>query len=144
MLRRSSQPLLTKIDMTPMVGLISALVFAFMVMTPIYGHGVGVELPQIAPSWPSVSSQPETLMVGITRNGTTYFRGVKLDGGMTELEDRVAAYIQENPSIAHVIHLKADVATRFSEVNRAMTVCRKAGATDVRLIAEPRPEFLTW
>jgi len=65
---------MTKIDMTPMVGLISSLVFAFMVMTPIYGCGVDVQIPQVAPSWPSVSDKAENLTVGITRNGTAFFR----------------------------------------------------------------------
>jgi len=63
---------------------------------------------------------------------------------MNELGERMAQYIQENPNLDRVVHLKADVDTRFSEVSKAMTVCRKAGASSVRLVADAKPETLFW
>jgi biopolymer transport protein ExbD len=144
MLRRKPQALISQIDMTPMAGILNSLIVFFIVTTPIYGCGVNVDLPQISSAWPSVEDKPEMIAVGMSRGRTVFFKGVKLEDGLPELQERLRAYIADNPDIERIVHLKADVETRFSAVTDLISACRKAGATDIRLIAEPLFESPLW
>jgi len=144
MLRRPSLPQISKIDMTPMAGVLICLLILFFAITPIYGCGPWAEVPQVSQAWPKVSDEAENISVGISQGGGVYFRGRRVGNGMAELGDLIAQYMDEHPNLERIVHVKADVNTRYAAITELVRVCRNAGATDVRLIAEARSEPWSW
>lgn len=137
MLRRAPLPLADRMDLTPMVGVLLCVFAAFVIAAPILGCGPDFEAPQVSTAWPNLRDRPDSLQVGLTKGGSIYFRGVRLEEGTRELGDRIRQHLASNPESERVVELKADVAARYGEVTRIVEACRKAGVTDIRLVADP-------
>jgi biopolymer transport protein ExbD len=137
MLRRPEIRKIATIDMSPMIGVLQALLIVFMVITPIYGCGVSVELPHMSPRWLTESpDRVDALTVGIDERERLYLNGKRLEGEFEELQEGLQDFLGKHPETARA-YMKADIATRFRTVQRVAEACRKAGVPSILFITEP-------
>jgi biopolymer transport protein ExbD len=127
------------INVTPMADIMIVLLIIFMVITPLINKGIEVDLPKAA-NTKERKDEPESITIGFTRGLTVFFRGVKLEGGATELAERLKSALDERGDTDRVAYLKADVNIEYGEVMKIMDVCREAGIEEIALISEPKVE----
>jgi len=124
------------INVTPMADIMIVLLIIFMVITPMLQKGVDVVLPQ-AGNTKERKDEPQSIMVAIKKDSTTYLSGKKLDN-QAELLPQVKERLQDLPEGSRMAYLKADDALPYSEVMKVMDLLREAGVEEVALIAEPK------
>ena len=126
-------------NVTPLVDVVLVLLIIFMVITPLINKGVDVELPKAA-NTKERKDEPDNITIGFTKGLTIFFKGVKLEGGTTELAERLKSALEERGDTDKVAYLKADVNIEYGEVMKIMDVCREAGIEEIALISEPKVE----
>ncbi len=127
------------INVTPMADIMIVLLIIFMVITPLINKGVDVELPKAA-NTKERKDEPDNITIGLTKGLTVYFKNLKLEGGATELAERLRSALDERGDTDRVAYLKADVGLEYGEVMKIMDVCREAGIEEIALISEPKVE----
>ena len=127
------------INVTPMADIMIVLLIIFMVITPLINKGIDVELPKAA-NTKERKDDPNSIQIGFTRGFTIYFRGVKVDGGVPELTERIKAALDEKADTEKVAYLKADINIEYAEVMKIMDACREAGIEEIALISEAKVE----
>lgn len=127
------------INVTPMADIMIVLLIIFMVITPLINKGVDVELPK-ASNTKERKDDPDNITIGFTRGLTIFFKGVKLEGGTTELAERLKSALEERGDTDKVAYLKADINIEYGEVMKIMDVCREAGIEEIALVSEPKVE----
>jgi len=127
------------INVTPMADIMIVLLIIFMVITPLINKGVDVELPRAANTKERKDDQ-NNITIGFTKGLTIFFKGVKLEGGTTELAERLKNALEERNDTDKVAYLKADINVEYGEVMKIMDVCREAGIEEIALIADPKVE----
>jgi biopolymer transport protein ExbD len=127
------------INVTPMADIMIVLLIIFMVITPLINKGVDVELPKAANTKERKDS-PDNIVIGFTRNFTVFCKGVRLEGGIPELKERLVAALAERGDTDKVAFLKADIRIEYGEVMKVMDACREAGIEEIALISEPKVE----
>ena len=127
------------INVTPMADIMIVLLIIFMVITPLINKGVDVDLPKAA-NTKDRKDDPDNITIAYTRNFTVFFKGVRLDGGIPELKERLMAALEERGDTDKIAFLKADVRTEYAEVMKVMDACREAGIEEIALISEPKVE----
>ncbi len=127
------------INVTPMADIMIVLLIIFMVITPLINKGIEVDLPKAA-NTKERKDQPENITIGLTKGLTVFFKGLKLEGGATELAERLKSALEERGDTDRVAYLKADVNLEYAEVMKIMDVCREAGIEEIALISEPKVE----
>lgn len=138
MLRRPATPLITRINVGPMAGLIFGLIILLATEHPMITCGPRVSLPSVSAAWPSIDPASTAPTIGMLTDGRIFFRGVSLEG-LAELGPRVAEHMAERASEDRTIILKADAETSYGDVVNILKECLKAGVTDVRLVANQSP-----
>ena len=127
------------INVTPMADIMIVLLIIFMVITPLINKGIEVDLPK-ASNTKERKHQPDNITIGFTKGLTIFFKGVKLEGGATELSERLKSALEERGDTDRVAYLKADINIEYGEVMKIMDVCREAGIEEIALISEPKVE----
>ncbi len=127
------------INVTPMADIMIVLLIIFMVITPLINKGIEVDLPKAA-NTKERKDQPDNITIGFTKGLTIFFKGVKLEGGTTELAERLKSALDERGDTDRVAYLKADINIEYGEVMKVMDVCREAGIEEIALISEPKVE----
>ena len=127
------------INVTPMADIMIVLLIIFMVITPLINKGIEVDLSK-ATTTKERKAQPDNITIGFTKGLTIFFKGVKLEGGATELAERLKSALDERGDTDRVAYLKADINIEYGEVMKIMDVCREAGIEEIALISEPKVE----
>ena len=130
---------ISEINVTPMADIMIVLLIIFMVITPLINKGIDVELPKAA-NTKERKDDPNSITIGITKGLTIFYKGVKLEGGVTELAERLKSALEERGDTDKVAFLKADINLEYGEVMKIMNVCREAGVEEIALISEPKVE----
>lgn len=127
------------INVTPMADIMIVLLIIFMVITPLISKGVDVTLPRAA-NTKAREDKPENITIGYTKGYTVFFKGVKLDGGLDELAERLKNALEERPDGERVVFLKADIDCEYGEVVKLMDICKEAGIEEIAFISDPKVE----
>ena len=130
---------ISEINVTPMADIMIVLLIIFMVITPLINKGIDVELPK-ASNTKERKDEPDNITIGLTKGLTVFFKNVKLEGGTTELAERLKSALEERGDTDKVAYLKADINIEYGEVMKLMDVCREAGIEEIALISEPKVE----
>ena len=126
----------SEINITPLVDVVLVLLIIFMVVTPLLGDGVDVQMamtaqPRVMPKPPD---EPCTISISYTGDvnaGQLWFKEEKqadmaaLDAKLTELRERTPGA---------KIYIKADRRLNFGGVKKVMKACNSKGFDAVSLI----------
>ncbi|MFL6465479.1 MAG: biopolymer transporter ExbD [Bryobacteraceae bacterium] len=128
-------PVVSDINVTPMVDVMLVLLIIFMVITPMLSKGVNVNMVKTKNPIKMVEADKEdAILVAITRDGKIF-----LSPGNTLMQpDQLASKVkdlQQNRS-DKTVYIKADARARFAGVTDVIDNLRNAQVDSVGLLTE--------
>ena len=122
----------SEINVTPLVDVCLVLLIIFMVVTPLLGHEVPVELPETRqPS--NLEESERQITVTIQADGTVW-----VDALPVPREHLQAKLASLNTDENRPVVVEGDRSLRYGEVRSVLEIVQQAGFRKVGLIAERR------
>jgi len=135
--REEGKKINSNINVTPMVDVMLVLLIIFMVITPMIGNKVYVDLPTATAALSMENANKEdAVTVAVTRDGNTYLGQNKVS--VSDLGAKVAALL-ENKTDKEVF-LRADQRANYGKVMDAVDQIRTAGVSQLGLLTEKREQ----
>lgn len=126
---------MAEINMVPLIDVMLVLLVIFILTAPLLTHAVKVELPRTS----SVENQmpPERIEIGINADSEIFWDGEKID--LSTLESRMQAKAAQtgDTTPAPEISLRADKATPYEMVAKALAVAARAKLTKIAFVSQP-------
>jgi biopolymer transport protein ExbD len=128
-------PVVSDINVTPMVDVMLVLLIIFMVITPMLSKGVNVDMVKTHnPIKMQEADKEDAILIAVTRDGKTF-----LSPGNTRIEpDQLGSRVkdlQQNRT-DKTVYIKADARARFSSVTDVIDNLRTAGVDSLGLLTE--------
>jgi biopolymer transport protein ExbD/biopolymer transport protein TolR len=128
-------PVVSDINVTPMVDVMLVLLIIFMVITPMLSKGVAVNMVKTHNDIKMQEADKEdAILIAITRDGKVF-----LSPGNTMIQvDQLPAKVkdlQQNRS-DKTVYIRADARARFSSVTDVIDALRTDGVDTIGLITE--------
>ena len=139
--RRPPMPMIARINMGPMAGILLCILGCFWALGDVpvlVTKGVDVELPRVGAWWPDVRQRDAGPRIGITRAETVFVNGAKVEDD-AEIAQKLATIFKDSRA-PKTVYVKADVGLAFGVVNRLVSLFQSAGVTHMILIANLRSE----
>jgi len=127
---RRTTPVLSEINVTPLVDVMLVLLIIFMVTAPMLTQGIPVDLPQ---EKGEVRDLSENLVITVSRNDRIYLRGKRVS--FNELEERLRRISLLDPE--REVFIKADKDVVYGTVVKTMARIRLAGFNRLGMVTEP-------
>lgn len=129
-------PVVSDINVTPMVDVMLVVLIIFMVITPMLSKGQNVDMPKARNVRKMVDADREdAIMVAITRDGKIFLSPgnsqISLDNLPTRVKD-----LQTVRTADKTIYVKADARARFESVTDVVDSLRSAGIDQLGLLTE--------
>ena len=125
---RKKRPMLSEINITPMVDVMLVLLVIFMITSPMMVTGINVDLPETKNS--PISMEDEPLVVSVNSNGSVY-----IDQTMVNFEDlhsKIIAITKEKFDTR--IFVKGDKNVYYGKVMEVIGELNSIGFRKVALI----------
>ena len=128
-------PVVSDINVTPMVDVMLVLLIIFMVITPMLSKGVNVDMVKTHnPIKMQEADKEDAILIAVTRDGKTF-----LSPGNQRIEpDQLGSKVkdlQQNRT-DKTVYIKADARARFSSVTDVIDNLRTAGVDSLGLLTE--------
>ncbi len=136
MAKMKAPPVVSDINVTPMVDVMLVLLIIFMVITPMLQKDVSVDLAQVNnPEQMTDADKEDALVVAVTRQGDVFFgRGLVKD--TSQLTNKIKDRISSRPDKR--VFVRADAPARYKAVVDVVDNVRAAGVDDLGLITEQK------
>lgn len=132
-MRRGRPPLLSEINIIPLVDITLVLLIVFMITAPLLSRGVDVALPRSAAS--TVTAEPWAV-VTVAQGGAVYLDRDQVS--LPELSRRLRARDGAAQDLA--VYLRADRRVSYGTVMAVMDELKRAGVSRLGMVADPRPQ----
>jgi biopolymer transport protein TolR len=135
--RNEGKKVNSNINVTPMVDVMLVLLIIFMVITPMLGDKVTVELPKVnAAVIMDAANKDDAITVAVTRDGSTFLGGDKVS--LPDLATKVQALEAKktNPGDDKSVYLRADARANFGKVEDTIDSLRTAGVNQLNLMTD--------
>jgi len=130
--RRHNQGLMTQINVTPMVDVMSVLLSVFMITAPMLTAGVEVDLPKAGAK--AVSQKDDNpLEVTVSRDGKIYMGETEVR--LERLKGILKAIGVEGKD--RKVYIKADMHLSYGIVMEVMGAVSSSGFTRIALVTDP-------
>jgi biopolymer transport protein ExbD len=128
-------PVVSDINVTPMVDVMLVLLIIFMVITPMLSKSIPVDLVKTHnPVKMQEADKEDAIIVAITRDGTTFLSPGNSRIAIDALPDKVKD-LQTNRS-DKTVYLKADARAKFETVETVIDTLRTAAVDNLGLLTE--------
>ena len=135
--KKKAPPVVSDINVTPMVDVMLVLLIIFMVITPMLNNKVNVDLPVAnAAVIMDNANKEDAVTVAVTRDGRTYLGGDQIN--VDDLGAKVAAKLENKPEGEKEVYLRADVRANYGKVMDTVDAIRTAGVSQLGLLTEKR------
>ncbi len=133
--KKKAPPVVSDINVTPMVDVMLVVLIIFMVITPMLSKGVTVNMVKTRNDIKMQEADKEdAVLIAITRDGKAFLSPGNLVIQPADLGGKVKD-LQTNRS-DKTVYIKADARARFSSVTDVIDNLRTAGVDQVGLITE--------
>ena len=128
-------PVVSDINVTPMVDVMLVLLIIFMVITPMLSKGVAVNMVKTRNDIKMQEADKEdAILIAITRDGKVFLSPGNTMVQVDQLPPKVKD-LQQNRS-DKMVYIRADARARFSSVTEVIDALRTDGVDTVGLITE--------
>jgi biopolymer transport protein ExbD len=128
-------PVVSDINVTPMVDVMLVLLIIFMVITPMLSKGVAVNMVKTRNDIKMQEADKEdAILIAVTRDGRSFLSPGNLLVQPSDLSNKVKD-LQTNRS-DKTVYIRADARARFSSVTDVIDNLRTAGVDTLGLITE--------
>jgi biopolymer transport protein ExbD/biopolymer transport protein TolR len=132
---KKAPPVVSDINVTPMVDVMLVLLIIFMVITPMLSKGVNVTMVKTRnPIKMQEADKEDAVLIAITRDGKVYLSPGNTLIQPSDLGAKVKD-LQTNRS-DKTVYLKADARARFGGVTDVIDNLRTAGVDSLGLLTE--------
>ena len=131
--RNEGSKITSGINVAPMTDVMLVLLIIFMVITPLLGPGVPVDMVSATNAVAMPDAQKEgALLVAVTRDGRTYLGSEQIapDGLTARLKDKLERSTDKR------VFVKADAHAKYGAVAGVIDSIRSADVQDVGLLTE--------
>jgi biopolymer transport protein ExbD len=128
-------PVVSDINVTPMVDVMLVLLIIFMVITPMLSKGVAVNMVKTHNDIKMQEADKEdAILIAITRDGKVFLSPGNTMVQVDQLPPKVKD-LQQNRS-DKTVYIRADARARFSSVTEVIDMLRTDGVDTIGLITE--------
>ena len=133
--KKTAPPVVSDINVTPMVDVMLVLLIIFMVITPMLQHGVTVEMVKAKnPIAMKDADKEDAVMVGITRDGGVVLSPGNIKLAPSDLPNRVKDLLTNK--LDKTVYIKADMRAKYELVEDVVDNLRAAGVDQLGLLTE--------
>jgi biopolymer transport protein TolR len=132
--RHRRNPVMSDINVTPMVDVMLVLLIIFMVSAPLLTVGVPIDLPQTQAK--SLNQEHEPLTLSVNLKGEVYLQSSNTPIGIDELVPKLQAITQARGGLDERIYVRGDRKVDYGMVMRVMGRLSAAGFKRVALVTE--------
>lgn len=133
--KMKAPPVVSDINVTPMVDVMLVLLIIFMVITPMLSKGVNVDLVKTHnPVKMQEADKEDAILVAVTRDGKVFLSPGNSLVQIDQLPDKVKD-LQTNRS-DKTVYIKADARSRFEVFENVVDSLRTAGVDQLGLLTE--------
>ena len=133
--KKKAPPVVSDINVTPMVDVMLVLLIIFMVITPMLQKGVSVDLAKTNnPTQMPDADKEDALLVAVTRDGKVFFGSDQIspDQLTNKIKDKLANRVDKR------VFVRADARTKYGNVVEVVDNVRSAGVDQLGLLTEQR------
>ena len=130
--RHRRRPVMSEINVTPMVDVMLVLLIIFMVSAPLLTVGVPIELPQSRAK--TLEQDREPIQITIDMNGQTFLQ--KTEVPLEELVPKLKAIADARNGVDERIVFRSDRRVEYGTVMRVMGRLSAAGYRRIALVTE--------
>ena len=130
--RHRRSPVMSEINVTPMVDVMLVLLIIFMVSAPLLTVGVPIDLPQSQAK--SLDQDKEPLAISVNAKGQVFLQNseIKID----DLVAKLKAVTEARGGLDERIYVRGDKTVNYGTVMRVMGRLSAAGFRRVALVTE--------
>jgi biopolymer transport protein ExbD len=133
--KKKAPPVVSDINVTPMVDVMLVLLIIFMVITPMLQHGVTVEMVKAKnPIAMKDADKEDAVMVGVTRDGKVVLSPGNIQLQPSDLPNRVKDLLTNR--LDKTVYIKADMRAKYELVEDVVDNLRAAGVDQLGLLTE--------
>ena len=129
---QGDDPLMTEINMTPLVDVMLVVLIIFIITLPVIHQAVKVDLPKANSA--RNETKPESVQVSIDARGQIFWNSSPIDLPTFVGYAEKAAQKEPQPEI----NLRADKEVRYDSVAQVLAASKRAGLTKLGFITEPQ------
>ena len=131
--RHRRNPVMSEINVTPMVDVMLVLLIIFMVSAPLLTVGVPIDLPQTQSSSLDAADK-EPLSVSVNTKGEVFLQNTEIK--MEELVPKLKAITEARGGNDERVYVRGDKTVDYGTVMRVMGRLSAAGFRKVALVTE--------
>jgi biopolymer transport protein ExbD/biopolymer transport protein TolR len=137
--KKKAPPVVSDINVTPMVDVMLVLLIIFMVITPMLTKGQQVDLVKTKnPIAMQAADKEDAIIISITRNGEVFLSPGNKRLGMDEVPGRVQDLLTNR--LDKTVFIRADSRVKYKVVEDVVDNLRAAGVDQLGLITEQLPQ----
>ena len=130
--RHRRRPVMSEINVTPMVDVMLVLLIIFMVSAPLLTVGVPIDLPQSQAK--SLDQDKEPLTVSVNVKGEVFLQNLQVS--LEELVAKLKAVTEARGGLDERIYVRGDKQVEYGTVMKVMGRISAAGFRRVALVTE--------
>ena len=130
--RHRRRPVMSEINVTPMVDVMLVLLIIFMVSAPLLTVGVPIDLPQTQAK--SLDQDREPLTVSVKLDGQVFLQNTEIK--VEDLVPKLQAITQARGGLDERIYVRGDRKVDYGTVMRVMGRLSSAGFRRVALVTD--------
>jgi len=136
---KKAPPVVSDINVTPMVDVMLVLLIIFMVITPLLTKGVSVELVRTKnPIAMKDADKEDAILIAVTRDGRIFMSPGNVQITIDDLAPKVKD-LQTN-KLDKTVYIKSDARAKYESVMDVVDGLRSAGVDQLGLITEQIPQ----
>jgi biopolymer transport protein TolR len=130
--RRRRRPVMSEINVTPMVDVMLVLLIVFMVSAPLLTVGVPIDLPQSQAK--SLDQDKEPLAISVNSEGKVFLQNTEI--AIEELVPKLKAITEARGGFEERVYVRGDRKVDYGTVLRVMARLSAAGFRRIALVSE--------
>jgi biopolymer transport protein ExbD len=139
MQKKKADPVVSDINVTPMVDVMLVLLIIFMVITPMLTKGQSVEMVHNNhPITMQAADKEDAILVSVTRNGQLFLNPGNSRVTADDLPNKVRDLLTNK--LDKTIFIKADARVKYEAVMDVVDNLRAAGVDQLGLLTEQIPQ----
>ena len=133
--KKTAPPVVSDINVTPMVDVMLVLLIIFMVITPMLTKGVTVEMVKAKnPIAMKDADKEDAVLIAVTRDGGVVLSPGNIKLAPSDLPNRVKDLLTNK--LDKTVYIKADMRAKYELVEDVVDNLRAAGVDQLGLLTE--------
>jgi len=137
--KKTAPPVVSDINVTPMVDVMLVLLIIFMVITPMLTKGTPVDMVRTKnPIAMQAAEKEDAILIAVTRNGDIFLSPGNKRMTVEDLAPRVQDLLTNK--LDKTVYIRADARAKYKVVEDVVDNLRSAGVDQLGLLTEQIPQ----